>query len=384
MRIAFYAPLKPPGPPTASGDRTMARLLIAALERGGHEVTLAATLRSRDGAGDRRRQERLRQIGGRLAERFLRRARSAGRPPDLWFTYHLYYKAPDWIGPLVAEALAIPYVVAEASVAEKRRDGPWQLGHASVLAALRQADAVIGLNSADRGGLRGHIAPERWHPIKPFIAVAPFAAAAGARDVHRARLVARHALDPAAPWLVAVAMMRPGDKLASYRLLAVSLAALRHLPWRLIVIGDGAARRAVGDAFAPCADRIVWLGLVDAATIATTLAACDLFVWPAINEAYGMALLEAQAAGLPVLAGASGGVADVVADCVTGRLTPPGDDGAFTRALSELLAAPMRRQAFGAAAAARAALHDIDPAARNLDTVLRRVAGARPLPRTGR
>ena len=44
--------------------------------------------------------------------------------PDLWFTYHLYYKAPDLVGPLVAGALGIPYAVAEASVAHKRAGKP--------------------------------------------------------------------------------------------------------------------------------------------------------------------------------------------------------------------------------------------------------------------
>ena len=43
-------------------------------------------------------------------------------------------------------------------------------------------------------------------------------------------------------------------------------------------------------------------------------AAADLYVWPAVREAYGIALLEAQAAGLPVVAGREGGVAEVVAD----------------------------------------------------------------------
>ena len=53
MRIAFHAPLKPPDHAVASGDRQMARNLIAALERGlGGPVWLASRLRTRDGAGD--------------------------------------------------------------------------------------------------------------------------------------------------------------------------------------------------------------------------------------------------------------------------------------------------------------------------------------------
>jgi glycosyltransferase involved in cell wall biosynthesis len=376
MRIAFYAPLKPPGHPVASGDRTMARLLIAALRRAGHEVEVAAVLRSRAGAGDPAYQERMRAAGHGLAKRFIRRcARAPVRRPDLWFTYHLYYKAPDWLGPRVAEALAIPYVVVEASVAGKRRAGPWRLGHAALLAALGRADAVIGLNSADREAVLPVLAaPERYHAVPPFIDTAPFARAAAERQAHRAALAAEHGIDPAVPLLVAVAMMREGDKLESYRLLAAALTRNLAVPWRLLVVGDGPARGAVEAAFAPCAGRITWLGRLEGAALAGVLASGDLMTWPAINEAYGMALLEGQAAGLPVLAGASGGVADIVADGITGRLTPPGDAAAFAAALGELLAAPDLRRALGAAAASRtAAAHDIAGAARLLDRILRGV-----------
>src|SRR4051794_38067759 len=122
MRIAFYAPLKPPDHPVPSGDRRMAQLLGLALTRAGHDVELAARLRSYDGAGEIEQQRRFAELGARLATRFVERARA--RPPQAqpraWLTYHLYYKAPDWIGPRVAVQLGIPYLVAEASVAMKR------------------------------------------------------------------------------------------------------------------------------------------------------------------------------------------------------------------------------------------------------------------------
>ncbi|HEY5599013.1 MAG TPA: glycosyltransferase, partial [Kiloniellales bacterium] len=92
------------------------------------------------------------------------------------------------------------------------------------------------------------------------------------------------------------------------------------------------------------------------------------------NEAYGMALLEAQAAGLPVLAGASGGVAAIVRDGLTGVLTPPGDTAAFAAAIAALLAAPERRRAMAAAALATvAAEHCLDRAAARLDAILQQV-----------
>ena len=122
MHVAFYAPMKPPSAPAPSGDRAVARLLIRALELGGHSVDLASSFRTREPTGDAARQDRLRRIGGRLAARLVRRYRAAQEPdrPAAWLTYHLYYKAPDWLGPAVAEALRIPYLVAEASHAPKR------------------------------------------------------------------------------------------------------------------------------------------------------------------------------------------------------------------------------------------------------------------------
>src|SRR4029079_17595767 len=138
MRIAFYAPLKPPDHPVASGDRAMARALIGALERAGHEVTLATHFRSYD-SGDARRQARLRAEGRKIAHRYLRKVERSGKPPEIWFTYHLYHKAPDWLGPLVSKRLGIPYVVAEASYAPKQAGGRWDLGHHAVEDAIRSA-----------------------------------------------------------------------------------------------------------------------------------------------------------------------------------------------------------------------------------------------------
>src|SRR5690348_8123687 len=114
MRIAFYAPLKPADHPTPSGDRRMAQLFLDALRGAGHAPFVASRLRSYDRAGDRLRQARLARIGQAAAERLLWRwDREPHAAPELWFTYHLYYKAPDHLGPRVSSALGIPYVVAE-------------------------------------------------------------------------------------------------------------------------------------------------------------------------------------------------------------------------------------------------------------------------------
>ncbi len=131
--------------------------------------------------------------------------------------------------------------------------------------------------------------------------------------------------------------MRPGDKLASYRVLGDALAPLLDLSWSLDIVGDGPARGAVEQMLAPLGARVRYRGALPGGEVAAALAESDLFVWPAINEAFGMALLEAQASGLPVVAGASGGVAGIVAAGETGLLTPPGDAAAFAAAVRRLL-----------------------------------------------
>jgi hypothetical protein len=238
MRIAFYAPLKPPTHPVPSGDRRMARLLMAALARANHRVELASRFRCRDGAGDPARQQALADLGRHMASRLVRRyqARAESERPDLWFTYHLYYKAPDWLGPAVADALDIPYVVAEASHANKRATGPFAIGHQGTAAAIARADAIISLNPNDMAGVSGVArANAILVMLKPFLDGADFAAAANRREELRTDLAQRFGLDVAAPWLLTVAMMRDGDKLASYQVLGSALGALRDRPWQLLV-----------------------------------------------------------------------------------------------------------------------------------------------------
>src|SRR5260370_39633035 len=150
MRIAFYAPLKPPDHPVPSGDRRVARLFLDALRLAGPDPFLASRLRSFDGTGAPARQTHLAALGRRTAERLLRRWQAMpGTAPRLWFPYHLYYKAPDWLGSAISAALGIPYVAAEAPHAAKRAGRPWAGGPRAPQTALRRADAVIGLNAAD-------------------------------------------------------------------------------------------------------------------------------------------------------------------------------------------------------------------------------------------
>jgi len=356
MRIAFYAPLKPPTHSTPSGDRRVARLLMEALEGAGHRVELVSPFRSYDADGDPQRQAQLRaqgtELGRALAAQWL--AGPAAARPDLWFTYHAYYKAPDWLGPEACAMLDIPYVIAEASHAGKRAGGPWDVGHRGTLAAIRRADLLLCPTHDDMQALQEvAAAPERVAWLPPFLDPAPFRAGANARAAQRAQLAREYGLDAAVPWIAVVAMMRDGDKLASFRALAGALGRLKDLPWRLLVAGDGSARPAVSEALeASIPGRAAYLGALELPAIAALNGAADLFAWPAVNEAYGMAMLEAQAAGLPVVSCATRGVPDVVEHGRTGLLAPGADEAAFAGLLRGLLLDTAKRARLGEAAAA--------------------------------
>ena len=163
--------------------------------------------------------------------------------------------------------------------------------------------------------------------------------------------------------LLSVGMMRTRDKLASYRVLSQAFALLRNRPWKALLVGDGPARDEIERMMAPFGERIRFTGALPHAALPDVYAGADLYLWPAINEAYGMAFLEAQAAGLPVVAGRTGGVPAVVTDGVTGMLTPIGDPVAFAGAVGHLLERPDERARLAAGAASRIVTHHDERAA---------------------
>jgi glycosyltransferase involved in cell wall biosynthesis len=368
LRIAFYAPLKAPDHPNPSGDRRMAQLLVRALEMAGHEVSLACRLRTWEGRGELARQERLQALGERAAKVFLKRIERGSRPrPDLWFTYHLYDKAPDWTGPAVATTLGIPYVTAEASLKPSRAQGPWAMGHAACLRALEQSAAVITLNPRDAACLGEGV---KQHALAPFLDETPFAEAAKTRAPKRKYLSEKHGLDPSKPWILAVAMMRPGAKMASYRMLARACLELPPDSAELLLAGDGAARQDVEFLFRR-AYPARFLGQIAPDDLPALYGACDLLAWPACEEAYGMALLEAQAAGLPLVVGRDGGVASVIADGKSALAVMPGDVLGFRQALLKLIEDASLRARMSAAARDHVqAHHSLEQAAHELAEIL--------------
>lgn len=358
MKIAFTAPMKPLDHPVPSGDRTMGRLIVQALEQAGHEVRAASSFRSWRKEGSEEVQQEVRSQALAEADRVAGDWLRDGYRPDLFLTYHLYHKAPDWIGPSLSDRFDLPYAIVEASRAPKRRQGDWAFGFAAADEALKRADAVAALHHADEECLQAVVGEDRLSVLLPFLDAAPFqrASAAGRPGA-------------AAPLkLLTVGMMREGDKTRSYEILAEALGYLDDLSWHLTIIGDGPNKEHILSLFPE--SRTTWLGALPPDTLPEHYARHDLLVWPAIREAFGLVFLEAQASGTGVVAGNTFGVPDIVRDGETGLLSPEGDAAAFATNLRMVLSDPLMADRLGRAAQAHiAANHTLAAGAKRLESL---------------
>jgi glycosyltransferase involved in cell wall biosynthesis len=128
----------------------------------------------------------------------------------------------------------------------------------------------------------------------------------------------------------------PGDaflvvgELARHKNVAVALAAAERAGAPVRVVGDGPELAALRRRF-PAAE---FLGRVGDAELATLYSRCRALIVAAVEE-FGITMVEAQAAGRPVLAVARGGANEIVDDGVTGRLVAPGDVAAMAQALRD-------------------------------------------------
>jgi glycosyltransferase involved in cell wall biosynthesis len=353
MRALFITPMKNLDDPVPSGDRTIARATEHVLKRAGFEVIRASQCVSFLTAPDTSRMNTIEDEAKRECERLT----ATAAKPDLIFTYHCYYKAPDLIGPRLAVHYGVPYVIAEASHAAKRAQGPWAQWHEAAEHAIRAADLLLAASGLDHAGLlqcRDQSCIADW---PPFI---------------------DDTLWPEMPrWshrglthFLTVAMMREGDKSESYRLLASALGLLKRTDWHLTLIGDGPARDSILALFAPFGERVVWRGQVEGMALADAYADADCLVWPAVNEALGMVFLEAALQGCPAIAGDEGGVKALVRSGETGLLVPPRDPKALAGAMDALIAHPTRIEALSEGARKMAEQATLDAAAMRLQKAL--------------
>ncbi len=337
-KIAFYAPIKPPDHPIASGDRQMARMLLGALQRAGYDAFLASreiAYSKRHGAEHMAARK---DAAHREALRLLKEFEDPLKRPVLWFSYHPYDKSPDWLGEEVCAALDIPLVTAEPCKTGQGPNGEWLPWRAESKRIIASAAMNLVMTQSDREFLAGFVPDDKVEWLDPFIDMdlleaepvefSPWPAAVGVR-------------------LLTVGMMRPGAKLESYTLLAQSLAMLADLDWSLAIAGGGPGEPEIRQMFAPFGSRVTFAGEVSGGQVLGLMQMCDCLAWPGCREAYGMVYLEAASRGKPAVALETMGVPRVVEQGRTGLLARPPDAKTYAQCLRSIITDPDLRARLG-------------------------------------
>jgi len=209
---------------------------------------------------------------------------------------------------------------------------------------LKRRDRVIGVGEAVRRALIGNegIRAERVAVIYNGVDLAPFQRAAPQREA------VQHEIGAATggPVILQVARL---DYLKDH---ATALRMLERVVQvrpeaRLVLVGDGPEQGKIEALVQQLrlAPYVRFLGL--RTDVARLLSAADIFLLSSISEGIPLTLIEAMAAGLPVVATQVGGVAEVVVDGETGLLAPSGDDGALAEKVLRLADSPDLRRDLG-------------------------------------
>ena len=233
----------------------------------------------------------------------------------------------------------------------KRLVGRRLLGGAGRIAAISQWTLDQTLALARALGIPGVAGRAGLLPLG--VDAARFHPGAGDADRPALRRGASH-------WLLTVSRLVP------HKGVDVALEVLRELRGRgldagYMVVGDGpdAGRLARRAEELGLENAVRWLGAVPENALPHMYAAADVYLGLSRREGpevegFGLALLEASASGVPVIAGASGGTAEVVLDDVTGYRVPPLDVAAAADQVERVLRDPSLARRLGAAGRARA------------------------------
>jgi glycosyltransferase involved in cell wall biosynthesis len=283
---------------------------------------------------------------------------------------HAFHASLTWqgscrVGLLAARLARVPRRTAELHLAVPG------VGEASpgIVGALGRPDAVVAVSHALAPVARAwfRLGPDVVHVIGNTVEVDAIQAAAP---------VPRAGLGVAASAFLVVAVARLSEQ-KGLDVLLRALPEVEHVD--LAVAGDGPDRAALAELAASLGvdARVRFLGR--RADVAALLAAADAFVLPSRREGQPLALLEAMAAGRPIVATAVPGVDELVEDGATALLVPPDDPAALAGALCRLRDDPSLRLSLGRAAAAAARVRSTPPhAARVAAVVLGAVTASRP------
>jgi len=252
-------------------------------------------------------------------------------------------------------AIAAAFAPGPARILSRRVDFLVRRSFGSRILYAQPIDAIAAISSGVRDALiRSGVDPARIRVIPSGIDLAPFD-----EPFDRAALRAKLGIAETDVLALQVAALAP-HKSQKTLLRAMAVMHPRHPNLRVWIAGEGPLRDALlrEHATLGLGESVRFLGFREDVT--DLLRAADLFVISSHLEGLGTSILDAMAAGLPVVATRVGGIPEAVKDGETGILVPPFLPPALAQALSDLAGDPERRARLGEAGRQRARLFSAD------------------------
>lgn len=367
MRVALVSPYDMDAP---GGVQQHVANLASELRRLGDEVTVVAPgRRSRGG---------VQGVGPSVRVSFNDSVAPVGLRPDLVGrtrralealqpdVVHVHEPIVPWVSLVATTSSPAPVVATFHAWSD--RDRAYRLASRLLRPALARIDAHLAVSpaaAAYHGTVLGR-PPESFTIVPNGVDVARFRDATPFPQMREQ------------PSLLFVGRLEPRKGLDQL------LHAMTHLKTtrpdlRLYVVGDGPDRDRCQQLLpARLRSDVVFLGRVEADELPRFYASCDLFVAPALGgESFGIVLIEAMAAGCPVVASDIPGYASVVTDGVDGRLVPPRDPTALAAAIGLLLDHPSLARALADTASRTVDRYDWSAVAQQVRAVYQQVVGDR-------
>ena len=295
----------------------------------------------------------------------VRVAGAASRGCDVLLSTNSYL--PAWFARVPVAPMVFDMVAFDPALRPQRRSGV--IERATLRPAVARSAALIAISQATADDLVARYPAARGKTVVAPLAAAPALAAPAATLPEGV---------PESGFILAVGTLEPRKNLprlvAAYRRLPATLRDAHPL----VVTGrPGWDTGETVAALDSLGSRAIRTGFVPDEQLALLYRRCALFAYPSLGEGFGLPVLEAMAAGAPVLTSDRSSLPEVGGDAAA--YCDPTDERAIAAALQALLGDPTRRAQLAAAGPARAAGFSWDETARIVLETLERIARASPL-----
>jgi glycosyltransferase involved in cell wall biosynthesis len=235
-------------------------------------------------------------------------------------------------------------------------------------AALESADAITALGPVMQARIR-----QLWRVESTIVPNGVHPARFAKLDKREARALT--GLNDAGPIIIYVGALRT-VKGVEFLLKAMKTIAEADPTVTLLLVGDGVEREKLEGLVRNLGleERVRFIGRVDNEDVSRYLSASDLFILPSLAEGFGIALLEAMASGLPIVATNVGDIPSFVENDVNGFLVEPGRESEIAEKVLQLLQDRELRERMARDNLSNARLYSWDAATGKLEVLLKQLA----------